>query len=523
METEYDIIIIGAGSAGCVLANRLSEDASCHVLLIEAGASDRHPLISIPAAFSELFKTSFDWNYNSEPQSELNDQEMYSPRGKVIGGCSSINAMIFVRAHAKDFDDWIIGEDDFWSWRNVLPFFQKVERQFGFSIDENGDAISEENYYQHDLTDQFLQSAKKYGLKSKHRCSSANEGAIPFLKNIKKGSRFSAADAYLHPIQRRPNLTIVKNCLVDKIEIKNSKANSVAAIHNGKQIRFHATSNIILSAGAYNSPQIAMRSGIGEEGLLKALGIKANFINPHVGTHLEDHIICGLSYQIKDKNSLDVLNTNFGKAKAGLQYLFSKSGPMTSNIAEAGAFLCLGESERPDLQLHFGPMFFIRHGFVKPKAHGFSLGPTLLHPASQGYLKLRSTNPLDAPLINPQYLTDPKDMAMLIEGMKISHDIIHQQPLSNRIDKIFLPATEPKSDADYEKQIREYTQTLYHPTSTCRIGSADEAVVDARLNVYGIENLKIVDASVLPHVTSSNTQLVTMMLAERIADYMQQR
>ena len=196
---------------------------------------------------------------------------------------------------------------------------------------------------------------------------------------------------------------------------------------------------------------------------------------------------------------------------------------MTSNIAEAGAFLCLGESERPDLQLHFGPMFFIRHGFVKPKAHGFSLGPTLLHPASQGYLKLRSTNPIDAPLINPQYLTDPKDMAMLIEGMKISHDIIHQQPLSNRIDKIFLPATEPKSDADYEKQIREYTQTLYHPTSTCRMGSADEAVVDARLNVYGIENLKIVDASVLPHVTSSNTQLVTMMLAERIADYMQQR
>ena len=508
MKNHFDYIIVGGGSAGCCIARRLSEKSNCTVALLEAGPKDRHPFISIPAAFSEMFKSKLDWQFESMEEKELNHSKMYIPRGKVLGGCSSVNAMIFTRPHQDDFELW---NSNLWSWKLCLPYLKKVEKQFGFLHDQDGDAISQYPYHLHSLSSDFILSSQNYGLKQGKTSSSISESAFPFLKNIVKGKRYNAAKAYLH--DRPKNLSVFCNTEVRHLLFEQSKCVGVQT----EKEKLIATNAVILSSGAIQSPLLLMNSGIGNEHQLKENGIPVRLKNDQVGQNLQDHIICGFGFKCDNTKTLDSLNQPYEKFKALLQYVLKSSGPLTSNIAEAGAFLHLDGNLVPDIELHFAPSFFIQHGFIKPQGFGFSLGPTLLHPKSKGHLHINKHNPNKAQ-IEMNYLSDPKDMEIMLRGMEIALDIAMQHPLKKHITGIEVPKTIPKSKNEIELLIRQYTQTLYHPVGTCALGSHSDSVVDEKLKVNGVEQLYVVDASVIPQITSSNTQLVTMMIAEYFAD-----
>lgn len=513
--TEFDYIVIGAGSAGCVMANRLSKSNHHSVLLIEAGPKDHHPLIKIPAAFNELFKSGLDWNYETEAESQLHDRNMYSPRGKVLGGCSSMNAMIFIRPHERDFDTWSLDKNSCWTWEQLLPSIQHVEQMFGYHIDENGFAKCNENFHQHPLCELFLQAASSYGLDRHSSDTSVKRAVYFFMKNIKNGRRNSASDVYLKTIKNQKNIHIKTNALVDKINFIGDRAASVRVVENGRINTFVANKKIVLCAGSYNSPLVLMRSGIGTEHDLQQCDIPIISDNPHVGKNLQDHIICGLSYRI-NADSLDSVHAPWNKLKALTKFMLNNNGPLTSNVAEVGGFYHCNNNATPDLQFHFGPAFFIDHGFVKPSGHGMSLGTALLHPASKGEIKLRDTNPSSNPIIRANYFSDQQDLKTMIDGLKTCKNIFDQSALRSIIKEIVVPIREPHTDDDYIDLIRNNAQTLYHPVGSCRMGEHD-AVVDETGHVLGVRNLIVADASIMPTITSSNTQLITMAIAEHIS------
>ncbi|MFZ1257393.1 MAG: GMC family oxidoreductase N-terminal domain-containing protein [Saprospiraceae bacterium] len=518
MSDTYDYIIVGAGSAGCVIANKLSENPATKVLLIEAGGTDKNILVQAPAAFSQMFKTKRDWCFETDLQAHLNQQKMYFPRGKMIGGCSSINAMIFTRPHQSDIESWTAFGIHNWSWEACLKSMIRVEEQMGF-FHNNQDAYNSEHYHIHPLTQRFLSACSLYGLETRKTNSSIEPGAKVFLRNIKNGKRFSAADAYLHLIASRKNLVVSKNSQVLKVDIENKTAIGVEILRNNKKEYIQCKKEVILSAGAIQSPQLLMLSGIGNVEELDAQGIKIQCDLSNVGKHLKDHLICGMAYRLKKGiTSLDSLNTLVPGIQAAFQFLINAKGPLTSNIAEAGAFLNFKNTEiRPDLQFHFGPVFFIQHGFIKPKPHGISFGPTLLHPQSTGSVSLKSSNPLEAPRIQPNYYSSTDDLNLMVEGLKITEKISSQSPLSEVIETLEFPAEKPKTNSDYINHLRAYSQTLYHPTGTCRMSANRDGVVDGQLKVKGIHGLRVCDASIIPGTISSNTQGTVMMIADHFA------
>ncbi|MEY2904125.1 MAG: hypothetical protein RJA52_141 [Bacteroidota bacterium] len=519
---RFDFIIVGAGSAGCVLANRLSENPDLTVLLIEAGSKDTSPEIKVPAAFSKLFKSKNDWAYYTEPQTYMNNRQMFQPRGKVWGGCSSINAMIYIRGHQADFDEWAALGNAGWSYRDVLPYFKKSEKNIALSnsFHRQDGLLNVENHRSiHPLTDAFISAAQEAGFKKSQDFNGADqEGFGYFQVNQNKGTRWSAADAFLKPILHRKNLTVLSNTEVKKIIFKGKQATGILTTQN---IEFFAEKEIILSAGAFHSPKLLMQSGVGSGSELQKAGIPLVHELKGIGKNLQDHLLGGIVTLCKSGLTLDdaerfpYIFTNL------FNFLIFKKGPFTSNVAEAGGFVKTSpELDAPDLQFHFGPAFFIAHGFGNPKkGRAFSFGPTLIKPFSRGTLTLNPQNPNGAPIIDPSYFSDERDVKTMIKGYKLTELILSQWAFQPFRGAPFLPDKKLNSEDEIADFLRTNCETLYHPVGTCKMGVDEQSVVDPYLKVHGLQRLRVVDASVMPTIVRGNTHATTVMIAEKAGEF----
>jgi choline dehydrogenase len=514
-----DYIIVGAGTAGCVLASRLTEDRHVSVLLLEAGGADRKKEIRIPLAFSKLFRSEIDWSYFTQPEPHLNNRRLYWPRGKVVGGSSSMNAMIYIRGNPSDYDHWKALGNEGWAFSNVLPYFKRAENQQRGSSEFHGigGALEVRDLrFVSSLTRAFLEAATQIGFTPNADFNGANqEGAGLFQVTQKRGRRWSAADAYLRPALHRPNLQVETEAHAVSIIHEKNHAIGVRYLQHGAMNEAYSGSEVILAGGAVNSPQLLLLSGIGPADALRKLDIRAVADLPGVGANLQDHLVMVVEYESVKPVTLETAQTPMNYAK----YLLSGKGPLTSNVAEAGIFTKTRENlPAPDLQVLFGPCYYQKHGFEPPAGHHFSIGPTLIAPRSRGRITLQSSNPLEAPAIHANYLADGADMCALIEGVKIGRRIGQAPPFDQYRGIETHPGADVETDIEIEASIRSTAETLYHPVGTCKMGTDAMAVVDPRLRVRGIERLRIVDASIMPRIISGNTNAPVVMIAEKASD-----
>jgi choline dehydrogenase len=516
---EYDYIIVGAGSAGCVMANRLSEDPANRVLLLEAGGPDSNPFIHIPAGLAQLSNnTRINWAYETEPQSELNQRKMYWPRGKVLGGSSSINAMIYVRGQREDYDAWASMGNAGWDFENVLPYFLKAQdQQRGASdLHSTGGPLSVQDLkFSNPLVKNFLKASSQAGFEPNNDFNGLQQAGFGLYQVTQRnGQRCSSAVAYLKPALKRSNLTVLTRALTGKVILKNGSATGVEVLHKGKNQCFRGE-EIILCAGAINSPQLLMLSGIGPADHLQATGIKVRHDLAGVGQNLQDHLdICTLisssSRETYDKTSQLI---------SGLRYLFGKNGPASSNLAEAGGFVKsnVATDDRPDLQFHFVPAMLDDHGRNILPGRGLTIHACPLRPYSRGELRLKSADPTQAPAMQPNYLDDPRDLELMLECVRLSKDIFMQPAFDSIRDGFIFPEEFVNSRDEEIDFIRRKAETVYHPAGTCKMGNDSMAVVDSDLKVHGLEKLRVVDASIMPELVSGNTNAPSIMIAEKSA------
>ena len=516
---EYDYVVIGAGSAGCAIAARLSEDAANKVLILEAGPADTNDFIHIPATFPLLFKTPLDWNYRSEPQASLNGGTLYMPRGKVFGGCSSINAMIYQRGHTSTYDTW--GKTNpGWSYADVLPMFKKSETNSrGASKAHGGDGplnvsdLSDPN----PITIAMVEASKEAGYAMNHDFNDGQqEGIGMFQVTQKNGRRESTAVSYLHPAIDSGRLTAQAEAMVLKIIVTDGRATGVKFLVDGKEHTVTARKEIILSGGAINSPQILMTSGIGPKDHLEEHGITVIHDLPGVGQNLQDHYMMPVVYTCTKPISL----SQAGNEEQAALYGKGK-GLLTSNIGEGGGFLKINpESSAPDLQFHFVPGYFILDGVGNPTdgSDAFTILPSLVQSKGKGSVTLASADPKTKPLINPNIFQNESDYDVLIAGMKIARKIIAASALDDLRGKEFLPGPAVQTDEEIKAYINKYIQTIYHPVGTCKMGNDEMAVVDHELRVHGIDGLRVADASIMPTIINANTNAPTIMIGEKCAD-----
>ncbi|MFB6087969.1 MAG: GMC family oxidoreductase [Haloarculaceae archaeon] len=515
----FDYVVVGAGSAGCVLANRLTASGDRSVLLLEAGGPDDQRETAIPAAFSDLFETDADWAYDTEPQSELRGRELYWPRGKTLGGSSSINAMIYIRGHPSDYDDWAERGNDGWSFDEMLPQFRRAEDN-ARGADEyhgtDGPLRVEDLRDPLDLSRAFVDACGAVDVPHNPDFNGAEQaGAGLYQVTQKKGQRHSAADAYLKPVLDRENLTAETHAQVTQVRFEDGEAAGVTYEQDGETVRVDAEEEVVVSAGAVESPKLLMLSGVGPADHLREHGIDVVADRPGVGRNLQDHPVVPVIYGAEGTETLDDADSLWNLAK----WFLLKQGPLTSNVAEAGAFVRTDDDLRaPDLQYHFGPAYFRNHGFDDAPTDAFSIGPTLVRPESRGRLELRSADPHDDPAIDPRYLTAERDLRTLVEGIELAREIAAAEPLADHAGEELHPGPDVQSEADLEDYVREELETLYHPVGTCRMGQGEDAVVDERLRVRGVSGLRVVDASVMPTVTTGNTNAPTIAIAEKAAD-----
>ena len=516
----FDTIIVGAGSAGCVLADRLSASGR-EVLLLEAGGSDDRQEVQIPAAFNKLFKGPVDWGYHTAPQRHLNGRRLYWPRGKMLGGCSSINAMIVQRGHPSTYDAWAAQGNPGWSWEELLPYFKRSEHQeriqnayHGVEGPLNVADLRDPN----PLSRAFVAAALELGHPHNDDFNDGQqEGFGLYQVSQKGGRRWSAADAYLKPALGRRNLHVETHAHVTRLVIEGGRCRGVSFEQRGRQLTHHASQEVILCAGAIGSPQLLMLSGVGDEAHLRDVGVRVTHHLPGVGQNLQDHLAVMAAYACTEPVSLEHAETLPNVAR----YLLRGRGPLTSNVGEAGGFVRVDpELEAPDLQFHFGPAYFINHGFVEPGGAGFSIGPTLVQPYSRGRITLRGPSHRAHPHIEPNYLEDERDMHVLVEGLKLARRIAHTRALAPYQGGETLPGADARSDEDWRDHVRAYVETLYHPVGTCAMGQTPEggAVVDGALRVHGVDGLRVVDASIMPTIINANTNVPTIAIAEKAAD-----
>ncbi len=517
----YDYVLVGAGSAGCVLANRLTEDAGVSVLLLEAGGPDDRAEIHIPAAFSKLFQSDVDWNYHTAPQTHMDGRSLYWPRGKTLGGSSSINAMIYIRGNAADYDDWAALGCDGWGYADVLPYFKKSEdssRGQGPYHGSGGPLRVERPRDPAPVMRAFLEAAAEAGYPETADFNGADQiGAGLYDLTQKRGRRHSAAAAFLKAAMKRPNLTVWTHAHARRVTLKNGRATGVELDRDGETLVVRARREVVLCGGAINTPQLLMLSGIGPAAHLAAMGVETVVDRAEVGQNLQDHLITGLRTRLPRGGSLIDAEGLLNVAK----YLLFRRGMLTSNVAEAGLFVTTRAGEVvPDVQFHVAPALFENHGLVPPSEHGFSLGPTLVRPLSRGAIRLASNDPYAHPTIDPNYLADPADAASLVAGLKIARDIIRQPALAPFRGAELDPGVDIQSDAGLRDYVRQTSETLYHPVGTCRMGADDASVVDPSLCVRGVRGLRVVDASVMPTIPNGNTNAAALMIGEKAADLM---
>jgi len=514
----HDYIIVGAGSAGCVLANRLTEDGTKQVLLLEAGQPDNKLEVRVPAAFSKMYKTEVDWNYATVPQPQLNGRQIYTPRGKMLGGSSSINAMIVQRGHPGVYDGWAQMGNETWGWADVLPYFKKLEHNERFDDEmhgQGGPLNVADPRTPSQITHRFVEAAAQVGYPQRVDFNDGEQvGFGIFQLSQKNGQRHSAATAYLVPAMKRDNLRVETGAQATRLLFEGTRCVGLEYVQDG-QLQTARAAEVILCGGAINSPQLLMLSGVGPAEHLHALGIDVVSDVPGVGQNLIDHLSMLVGYHSKQpitlKNAESLLN--LGK------YLLLKRGMLTSNVAEAGGFLKLrDDAPVPDLQFHYGPTHFVNHGFDNPEGHGISLGPTLVCPKSRGEIKLQSKDPFDAPLIDPRYLSEPEDLEVLVEGVKIARQIAQAPALAAYMGEEYIPGAARQTDEELREAVRQHVETIYHPVGTCKMGHDSLAVVGEDLSVHTVSGLRVVDASVMPSIVNANTNIPTMMIAEKAAD-----
>src|SRR5215831_5735671 len=518
----YDYIIIGAGSAGCVLASRLSEDPTVKVLLLEAGDKDTANAIHMPVAFSKLFKGPNDWAYYTEAEGQLGNRSLYWPRGKVLGGSSSLNAMIYIRGHRSDYDQWRDLGNAGWGYSEVLPYFKKAENNQNGPSEYHGVTgplhVSNPRSL-NPLSEVFVDAAEQAGFKRNPDFNGATqEGFGTYQLTQWRGQRDSTAAAFLRPAMSRPNLTVRTNVHAFDILFEGKRAALVSFRDGNGSKQERAEREIIVCGGAIGSPQLLMLSGIGPAEHLRTLDIPVLCDLPGVGANLQDHPSLAVAYECTEPISLASAETITNL----IRYMAFKTGPLTSNVGEAGGFVKTSTScPTPDVQYHFAPGYFIEHGFQQIKEHAYSFIPTLIRPHSRGRITLRSSNPLDSPLIHANYFADPRDTLAVVEGLRIARAIGETNAFAKYRKRELCPGPGIKND---EKSLRGYiennAQTLYHPVGTCKMGPTGDklAVVDHELRVHGVEGLRVVDASIMPIIPGGNTNAPTIMVAEKAAD-----
>jgi choline dehydrogenase len=519
----YDFIIVGSGSSGAVLAARLSADPSVRVLVLEAGGSDRHPYVQIPSAFARLSGPRFNWDFETEPQAHLNQRRMYMPQGKLLGGGSSINAMVYIRGNEADYDGWAQNGNLGWSYRDVLPYFRRAEHNERLRDDFHGqggplnvcDPVSPSP-----LTLRFVDAAVASGLPRNFDFNgAAQEGAGVYQVTQKNGRRMSAARAYLRPAMGRSNLTVITSALVLRVVIEKGRAIGVEYLADGRPTRAMASQEVIVAAGAINSPKLLLLSGIGPADELRALGIHVEADLPGVGRNLQDHLDINIVARIREPISYNGKDRGLPAALSGLRWLLRRNGPATSNVAEGGGFTRSDSRvSSPDIQFHFLPAMVIEHGRVPAPGHGFTLHTNCLRPESRGFVRLKSSDPRSKPAVDPNYLSLDSDLRVLLAALKRGRDIINSPPLSAIIDTELHPGPSIRSDDELIAFIRRAAETDYHPVGACRMGVDAEAVVDPQLRVRGVERLRVCDSSIMPTLVSGNTNAPSIMIGEKGAD-----
>jgi len=519
----YDYIIIGAGSAGCVLANRLSARPDLRVLLLEAGGRDWHPFIHMPAGIAKLVgKKGVNWDYWTEPEPQLRDRRLWWPRGKVLGGSSSINAMCYIRGVPGDYDAWAQDGAEGWDWASVLPYFRRSEGNLrGADALHGGDGPLSVSDLRHKnpLSAAFLEAAQQAGHSSNADFNGpAQEGFGYYQVTQREGARCSSAVAYLRPALKRPNLTVITGAQVNHLKLERGRATGVVYTVDGKACFQGAAREVLLSGGALNSPQLLMLSGIGPADHLRAHGIAVQHDAPGVGANLQDHLdICTLQ-----RSTQRVTYDRLSDLAVAWQYYTQRKGPGTSNVAESGGFVrsALAPDERPDVQFHFVPALLDDHGRHRLDGDGYTLHACALRPKSRGHLELASANPGDKVRIFANYLSDAEghDLRMLVECAKLSRRILAQPAFAPYRGEEIFPGAAVQDEAALADFIRRKAETIYHPIGTCRMGSDEASVVDPQLRVRGVEGLRVVDASVMPTLIGGNTNAPTIMIAERAAD-----
>ena len=521
-----DYVIVGAGSAGCVLANRLSEDPTVKVVLLEAGGRDNSFLYSMPAGFFELMKTGKgNWNFESVPQPGLGGRRMYFPRGKVLGGSSAINGMVVSRGNAGDYDHWAALGNAGWSYADCLPYFKRIESFPPGDTAQRGHsgpiAVTRSPMEGMNPTSRaWIEGGKQAGHPFNPDVNAGNPlGMGQMQGNYAKGARHSASARYLVPALNRPNLKVITHALVQRVILEGQRAVGIEYICNGQVQSLRAEREVLLCGGVVNSPQILQLSGIGHPDDIRPHGIALKHALLGVGRNMRDHLAIALKQRATQPVSLLSSLKPLATVKALGQYFLFRSGPTTVSALEAWAHLkSRPDLAYPDIQIYSVPLMYNDHGRDVIKEEGFMAVLNGSQPQSVGTVKIRSANPADAPEIDPRYLTEPEDLRVLREGLRLSREIFAQKAYDAFRGTEYAPGAQVTSDADLDAYIRANANTLYHPVGTCKMGSDETAVVDTQMRVHGIDGLRVVDAAAMPHIISGNTNFPVMMMAERAAE-----